>query len=356
MAKSDNRYFLARMEFWPIPNNLGYYNLRPYMEILGNTADPADPSEFPNHGTINVKDAVRRKSGYVQDAHYYVFRITNAELMSLEKNSNGLCIEYDDYMRKVQTVDNYGISEIISVSPYSAPNIMEFASWGDQAQDWGFVPFTRLIYLSDRNHVVGPFTWSETEGRCLLQPAGSGSDAFLVDCYLDEDLETYSFSEKSPERRERRFIILEALPERSRQKIDCISDAKLKEIIGSFIAECRGAQSRQERREIIEAVGALPSEALSGTRRERVLRMAQQGNIASEIVAQIAQNIFSSPEGQKQVLDIVLRNDDYLRSLHTLAKEDMGYSRVVDQINAEKQMVIKPIAYSAVAICFLSVA
>lgn len=343
MAKSDLRTFLARVEYWPVENNLGYYNLRPTVEIKDNIAEQVDRSEFPTHGTINIKDAARRQSAFIQNNHYYVWSIADAEIMQLEQNSNGFCIEWDDYHRKIQSVDSYGLAEVLFLPSFSTFNVKDFAMWGEAPQKLELAPFSRQIYLCDRNFIMGPLSWSEHNGQYLFSPAGNGSDPFVLDSYLIDDVDIQVFVERNGYNNvaDRRFIILDTLPEKARFTVDCISDSRLKEFVAGLLASQQGIQNKQDRRSLQEALNALPTVALGGTRRDRILRMAKFGDVAADTLSRIASDVLSTPEGQRRIISAIVSKEEYMRALYPMAKEEQGYDRVLQQIEAEKNQVIQ---------------
>ena len=343
MAKSSLRTFLARVEYWPVENNLGYYNLRPTVEIKDNIAEQVDRNEFPTHGTINIKDAARRPSAFIQNNHYYVWSIADAEILNLEQNSNGFCIEWEDYHRKIQTVDSYGLAEVLFLPSFSSYNVKDFASWGESPQKIELMPFSRQIYLCDRNYIMGPLTWSEQDGKYLFIPAGRGGDPFQLDGYLIDDVDIQVFVERNGYNNvaDRRFIILSTLPDKARFTVDCISDARLKEYVGGLLSDHSGLQTKQDRRSLQDALNALPTVTLGGSRRERILRMAKFGDVAAETVSRIASDVLSSPEGQHKIVSAIINQEEYMRALYPLAKEEQGYDKVLQQIEAEKNQVIQ---------------
>ena len=343
MAKNDVRVFLSRVEYWPVENNLGYYNLRPTVEIKDNKAEQVDRNEFPSHGTINIKDAARRLSAFIQNNRYYILSIADSEILALEQNANGFCIDWEDYHRKVQSVENYGLAEVLFLPSFSTYNVKDFSAWGECAFKLETVPFSRQIYLCDRNYLMGPLTWSEQNGEYTFIPAGSDSDPYLLNAYLIEDADIQVFVERNGYNNvvDRRFIILDCLPEKSRFTIDCISNAKLKEYVGGLLAERNGAQTKQERRGLQDAINALPAVSLGGSRRERILRMAKFGDVAADTLERIAGDVWASPEGQRKIVAAIVSQDEYIRALFPMAKEEQGYERVIQQIEAEKNQVIQ---------------
>ncbi|MBQ7567866.1 hypothetical protein IJT17_03585, partial [bacterium] len=187
----------------------------------------------------------------------------------------------------------------------------------------------------------GPFSWEKCDGRYQFSPQGGedGGDSYMLRCYPHSRTNILQFVERDRNNAnayDRRFLIINDLPANGRT-IDCIGDAALRELAAELFADSFLLNNAQERRLLQERMkSVLPQWSLGDARRERLARMAAQGELAEDTISLIATNLFESSEGRRKLVSAIIGNDEYLRALHPLAKEEAGYSRITQQLEAEK--------------------
>lgn len=319
-----------------------YYNVRPVLELNEEGYYEVDEDKFGQYGTITISAIYgTANTSYIQDQKYYIFSISDSELNSLEQNSSGYKIKAIDFIPKCKSVDSSVIREVISLS--DTYDIDNFEVWRESPIYGIIPPISRTVYLSDNYQVIGPFTWEEiSENGYIFTPNSPNGDPYLIDCYDKNDVQDqiyiFDAAKKSYDLYAgcvRHIIRLEELPE-NKIKIDCINDDGLKEFVSRLLSE--QTDSRKEKRDIKSAVMALPKERLTDSRKERIVKLVKNGELADQTIKLIPNVLMSDVNTIQPLIDVILGNVDYLNKIYPVIKTQEGFHVELERIEKEKNI------------------
>lgn len=319
-----------------------YYNMRPVMEFMEDGFIEVDEEKFGQYGTVTICAIYGQysESPLIKDERYCLFTITDSELSSLERTYSGYKIKASDFLTKSKFVDSSAIREVIQLP--SDFDSQTFKQWGIEYLTDVMPPITQTVYLADKEVVFGPFSWECSEdNRYKFLPNSYSGDPYTVNCYkildFEEPIYTFDAAKKQTELyfgRERHIIQNNCLPEIF-QKIDCINDTELKDLVGRMIAQ--SAETKKEKNELKSAIWALPIEELSAKRQERILELVKNGELADQTISLIPSVLLEDEKNLEKIADTVLGNTNYTEKLYPIAKAREGFQGLIDKLETERK-------------------
>jgi len=337
--------YLSRIE---IVN--GYSNIRPVMEMMDDGLIEVDEEKFGQYGTITIGALYGAESPFIQDQKYCIFSISDAELSSLEQTTSGFKIRAQDFLKRCKSIDSSSIRELISLP--SALKIHEYKTWRNDQITLMFTPITKTVFLSDNHFVLGPFSWNQaTSGQFCFAPCASGDDPYILQCYRTDDFEEPIYTFDAAKRQQdllfgriRNVIKLESLPEVN-ESIDCIDDNGLKDFVGRLLAQ--PLETKKEKKEIRDAIAALPTFSISGERKNRILELVKNGEISDQAIGTIISDVFRS--GDSVAIELIvkkaLENANYSDQLLKIAQGEEEFKKILDILDKQKRDKEAELAY-----------
>lgn len=329
--------YLARVE-----HTNDYFNLRPVMEQVEDGLMEVNEEKFGQYGTITIGAIYGEYSNspLIMDQHYCVFEITNEELAALEKNYSGSKIRASEFLAKARTVDSTYIREVIRLPENF--NLQDLKKWRRDYITDILEPLSKMIYLMDEECLYGPFIWERYSGnRYKVMPANEDRDDYFVNQYLISDFSEPVYEFDAAKRlsdlyygQTRRIILNNTLPE-AVDEIDLIDDQELKEIVSKLVT--RHSDSLKDKREIKNAIVAIPDTEFTEGRKERILKLVENGELADQIVSLIPTAILSDENAVSQIVAAVLDNNNYIDKLYPFIKGKEQYSAIIDKLDEEKK-------------------
>ncbi|BCJ92819.1 hypothetical protein acsn021_03880 [Anaerocolumna cellulosilytica] len=329
--------YLARIE-----HINDYFNIRPVMELIEGGFVEVDAGKFGQYGTITISAIYGQVSDspFIQEQKYVMLTISDSELASLEQTYTGSKIKAVDYISKVKPVDSFGIREVIKLPKGFTSNT--YSEWGNDTILDIMQPITNSVYLSDENSVFGPFSWKVTpDGGYKFSPNAIESDPYVISEYLISDFEEPIYTFDAAKRttdlyygRERHILKNDNLPEKS-SYIDCIDDIGLKEFVGRLLSQ--NAETRKAKKEIRDAVVELPIEVMSEQRRNRILELAKNGDLADQTINLIPSVVLENKDSLEKIAQVILDNSNYMEKLYPVVKEQEEYNSIIEKIEVEKK-------------------
>lgn len=329
--------YLSRIE---IVN--GFNNIRPVMEMLDDGLIEVDEEKFGQYGTITIGSLYGTESPFIQDQKYCIFTISDSELASLGQTTSGYKIRAQDFLRHCKSVESSSIRELI-VLP-STLTTTNYNTWGKNPISLMFMPFTKTVYLADEDSVLGPFSWEAVAGgQFHFVPCAGGNDPYLLKHYRKKDFDEPIYTFDAAKRQQdilfgviRNAIKIDYLPEASDQ-VDCIDDNGLKDFVGRLLAQ--PLETKKEKREIKEAIISLPSLQISDERKNRILKLIKNGELADQAIGSIVSDVFRSNDSHaiELIVKKVLENANYSDQLLQIARGEESFRRILDILEKEKK-------------------
>ena len=334
MAKHD---YFTRIE-----HINGYVNARPIFELFSDGLVEADSESIGPYGTITIAGGQGQDG--LEDGKYWIFSMTDDFFLGLEQTSTGSKIRAKDFLARAKSVDAFSIREVIRIP--STYNIDNYNAWSKEVFSGISTPLTKNVFLYNNQKIYGQFKYQLSEGQGIIFTPNASSldntDANIVRGYDAELLRSsktligiqeyqsgrYAFGEYS-----RYIVYLKNLPEQF-EEIDCISDSALKKVVETLLAS--EGMTRSQRNELKASIEALPEDRISERRRQRILELAQNGELADLAIKLIPTVIASDEKTLSAILSKVFSNKDYINRLYPIIKEQEGFSRELAQLETER--------------------
>lgn len=318
-----------------------YVNARPIFEIFGDGIEAVERESIGPHGTITIAGA-KAIDELDENGKYLVFSITEEEFNNLEQTNNGPRIRAKDFIHRSRPVDAYLIREVVRIP--NSFSIESYNSWSKEVFTGIQTPMTKNVYLYNNYKVYGPFKYQSIENNGLsFSPNSSFSDnpdPNVIRCYDESELKSslkgipdYQTERISYGEYDRYILCLNALPSHY-DEIDCISDSALKSIIGNLLST--DGMTRAQRAEFKASINALPDETISEKRRERILQLAENDDLADIALKLIPTVVSPDSRTGETLLSKIFSNRDYVNKLYPIIKEQEGFSGVLERLEAEK--------------------
>ena len=334
MAKHD---YFTRIEHLN-----GYVNARPIYEVFGDGLIEVDKESIGPYGTITIAGGINQNG--LEDGKYYVFSISDEDFRSLEQTNNGRKIKAKDFTARSVSVEASPIREVVIIpSDYSVEN---YNLWSNQVFSNIDTPITKNVYLFNNKKIYGPFKYQSRENQGIVFTPNSSivesGDQNIVKCYEAEllidsktllgipeyNLERIAFGEYN-----RYILYLKTLPEKYTE-IDCISDTALKSLIGNLLSS--EGMTKSQRTELKASINSLPTEKVSDKRKDRILHLVENGELA-DMAVRLIPTVLTSDESTLQViLNKVFSNRDYINKLYPIIKEQEGFGEQLSRLEQER--------------------
>ena len=327
-----NKY-LARIEITD-----GYTNIRPVMELLDDGFIEVDEEKFGRYGNINIRTGYYSDNPLFQDQKYCIFTLSDNEYYGLEANLSGSRkINAIELLPKCKSVDSSSIRELIKLPIIS--NLDNISGWIKLPITIVATPMTKQVYLADSDKVCGPFTWrAEAEDQFIFSPSAMEGDPYIITCYNQDDFDEPIYTFDAEKRfnmplygQERHFIRVDKLPE-SKEPVDCIDDAGLKDQIGRLLAQ--NAETKRDKQELRSMIEALPSDALSSARKKKIEYLIQNGEMSDQAIASMV-SIALRSDGDviDPIIKRILENANYRDKVLELAKRQPEYHKINENLS-----------------------
>lgn len=332
--------YLARIE-----HVNDFYNIRPVMEMIDDGFVEVDETKFGQYGTITIGAIYGQYSDspFIQNDKYVIFNLDDRELESLEQTYSGYKIKASDYIARAKTLDAYRIREVIDIP--SEYDFQHYYEWKNEPIADIMPPITTIVYLSNMSQIIGPFYWKESKeslgtGYTFL-PYTEDKDAYIVNAYniSDFDEPIYEFdAAKRPSyvyyERERHILLKNSLP-KVNTKIDCIDNESLKELAIRILST--SAKTRQEQKEIKDAISGLTNVELTEERKHRLINMLKNEEITDQMMSTIPPVILENQQSLKKITDTIMNNSNYSEKIYSLIREQSGFSNIISKLENEKK-------------------
>lgn len=326
--------YLARIEITD-----SFTNIRPVMELLDDGFIEVDEEKFGRYGNINIRTGYYSDNPLFQDQKYCIFTLSDNEYYGLEITPSGSRkINAVELLPKCKSVDSSSIRELIELPTIST--LDNISGWIKLPIATMAAPMTKQVYLADNDRVFGPFTWrAESEGQVVFSPSAMEGDPYIITSYNQEDFFDEPIYTFDAEKRfnmplygqERHFIRVDKLPE-SKKYVDCIDDAGLKEQVGRLLAQ--NAESKRDKQELRSMIEALPSDALSSVRKQKIEYLIQNGELSDQAISSIV-SIALRSDGNviDPIIKKILENANYNDKVLEIAKRQPEYQDIVGILN-----------------------
>lgn len=331
--------YLARIE-----HTNDFFNIRPVMEFFEDGLVEVNDEKFGQYGTITISSIYGKynESPLIQDQKYCIFQMSDKELSSLDSSYSGYKIKAADFVLRAKSVDSLGIMEVIGMP--AGHLAQKYNTWGKEPVSDVMKPVTNLVYLQDdEKQIFGPFKWSEISNSIYrFIPNSLDDDPYYVKCFQEKDFEDPIYQFDAAKRisdiyygRERKIVRCDTMPTKC-SLLDCIDNAQLKEIVGKLLSQ--SAETKKAQREIREAVIELPIEKISEERKNRILELAKNGDLAEQAIGFIPKVLIEDEDTLKKIVQTILSNQNYSEKLYLLAKSQEGFSDILEKLEAEKNL------------------
>lgn len=309
------------------------------MEMVEDGLIEVDEEKFGQYGTITIGALYGTDSASIQDQKYCIFTISDSDLLSLEQNMSGYKIRAQEYLRRSKPVDSSAVREVIQLP--RTLSISDYCIWGREPVIGIMPPITKSIYLSTDTQVFGPFMWEQIAAdQYKFAPYSTSEDPYTVRCYDKADFEDPIYTFDAAKRntdlllgKERNVLLIGSLPSKFVQ-VDCIDDIKLKDFVGRLLSQ--SAETKKEKREIQDAIAALPVEQISEERKRRILELVKNGELADQTVNLIPTILMADENSIKPIVDKILSNVDYTSRIYPMVKNQEGFKGILDKLEQEK--------------------
>lgn len=329
--------YLARVE------HVGdYFNIRPVLEMMEGGFVEVDSQKFGQYGTITISAIYGQysESPFIQDRKYVMFTLDDTELAQLEKTYSGCKIKAVDFIAKSKTLDSFRIREVIKLDENY--DFDRFYEWQNDIIADILDPMTMLIYLSNGSQIMGPFSYNKIgENAYKFSPASSGENPYIVNAYNISDFEDpiYEFDESRRNSdlyygKQRHIIIASELPE-SNGQIDCIDDESLRELAGRCMANT--SETKQAQKEAKMAVMSLPDIQLTEARKERLLKMFEDGEMTDKVISTMPQTILNDQQSMEKIVESILGNSNYTDKIYSIVKSQEQFGDIFAKLDDEKK-------------------
>lgn len=329
--------YLARME---VTND--FNNIRPIMEQVEDGWMEVDGSKFGQYGTLTVGGIYGQynDAAVFQNQSYCVFELTDSEFARLETSYSGnKKIKASEFVAKAKSVDSTPFRESIPIPQYLS--VKDINSWIHDYLPDIMPPITKKVYLEDTESIFGPFTWEKSnDDRYKFTPSSSEDDPFMIEVYMiNEFIEPiYKFDASKHTADlfygyERHLVLNDCLP-KVHSKVDCIDSLELKGLVGRLISQY---VDKKDAKGLRKAIIDLPTEVLTEGRRERILKLVENGEIANQTVDLIPSVLLNNKESLKVITEIVVENPDYVDKIFPFIRNHENYSKIVEKLEAERK-------------------
>ena len=326
--------YLARFEITD-----GFTNIRPVMELLEDGFVEVDEEKFGRYGNISIRTSYNFDNPLIQDQKYCIFTISDTDYYGLESNLSGVHkIGVAELLPKCKSVDTSSIRELIELP--TSLTLDNLSEWIKLPITIIATPITKQVYLADNDNAFGPFTWrAESDGQFVFTPSATEGDPYTITSYKQEDFFDYEpiYTFDAEKRvnmplygQERHLIRADKLPD-TKIFVDCIDDNGLKEYVGRLLAQ--SAETKREKHELRSMVEALPSDALSAARKQKIEQLIHNGELSDqEISSLVSIALRSESNVMDPIIKKILENANYSDKVLELAKRQPEYQEINDNL------------------------